>query len=486
MAAPKVTLTVTDGGLGAAQGTDRLLAVFGVSSVGTIGSMAQFTDPASLIASYGYGPGVSLALHVLKVSGQPVIFGRASEDESSAASAVTHDGTGLSVMSVSKTNAGLEYYDDHEILVAVTKAGTAGTDVCRVSISLDGGITSLGIYAVPTTRVIDIPKTNARITFTAATLVLGDTYSFSTTAARSTGTGTAAGDITAMIGGLQAYSAAHGGVYSTIVADADSRDAAAVEAIEAAADALAAGQEFVRVYSAARPWDSEAETKASWITDISADFAELSALRVDVGAGSAYVLDPASGAYVWRVNTWPRAARAASTEVHIDSAWVALGYLADVREVDYDERTRGEVASLDNARFSTLTTHVGRSGIYITNPRLMAPPGSDYVFTQYGRVMDKVCRTVYGYMLDRLSQSVRLTPGTGTIAEADAQKIEQGCNSALKAAVIAPGNVTDAKCTVSRTDNLSIPGATFHVQVAVLPLGYLKDIAVNLFFSLNV
>ena len=59
-------------------------------------------------------------------------------------------------------------------------------------------------------------------------------------------------------------------------------------------------------------------------------------------------------------------------------------------------------------------------------------------------------------------------------------------NVALKAAVIATGNVTDARCTVSRTDNLSIPGATFHCQVAVLPLGYLKDIAVTLFFSLTV
>lgn len=486
MAAPKVTLTVTDGGLGAAQGTDRLLAVFGVSSSGTIGSMAQFSDPASLIATYGYGPGVSLALHVLKVSGQPVIFGRAAEDEASAASAVTHDGTGLSVMSVSKTNAALQYLDTHEIKVVVTKAGTAGTDVCRVSISLDGGITSLGIYAVPTTRVIDIPKTNARITFTAATLVLGDSYTFSTTAARSTGTGTAAGDITALMGGLQAYAASHGGIYSTMVADADTRDAAAVAAIQTAADALATGQEFVRVYTSARAWEQGAETLADWINDISADFAETNALRVDVGAGQAYVLDGASGAYVWRSSCWPRAARAASTEVHIDSAWVALGNCLDVRSVDYDERTRGEVPSLDTARFSTMTTHVGRVGYYITNPRLMSPPGSDYVYTQYGRVMDKVCRTVYGYMLDRLSQSVRLTPGTGTIAEADAQKIELGCDAALAAAVVAPGNVTSAKCTVSRADNLSIPGATFHVQVAVLPLGYLKDIAVNLFFSLNV
>jgi len=485
MVAPRVVLTVQDGGLGAAQGTDRLLAVFGVSSIGDVGTLRQFSDPASLIAAYGYGPGVSLALHTLKASGQPVIFGRANEDEVSSASAVTHDGTGLSTATVSKTNAGLEYFDDHSFLFTVQKGGTAGTDTCRVAISLDGGRTSIGIYAVPSTRVIDVPKTNVRVTFSAASLVVGDTYAFTTTAAKSTGTGTAAGDITALIAALQPYSSAHGGVYSTIIADADTRDAAAVASIQTAAEALAVGQEFVRVYTSARP-KTDAETLGEWINDISADFASTSALRVDVGAGQALVLDPATGAYVWRSTTWPRAARAASTEVHIDSAWVALGSVPDVLSVDYDERTRGDVASLDNARFSTMTTHVGRTGYYITNPRLLAPPGSDYTFTQYGRVMDKVCKTVYSYMLDRLSQSVRLTPGTGTIAEADAQKIEQGCNAALTAAVIAPGNVTDAKCTVSRTDNLSIPGSTFHVTVAVLPLGYLKDIAITLYFTTNI
>lgn len=486
MAAPKVTLTVTDGGLGAAQAVDRLIAVFGVSSQGTIGSMAQFSDPASLIATYGYGPGVSLALHALKVSSQPVIFGRASEGVVSSVSSVTHDGTGLATLTPSKTNAALEYFDAHEIRVVITKGGTAGTDVCRATISLDGGLTSLGNYAIPTTRVVDIPKTNVRMTFSASTLVAGDVYTFSTSPARSTDTGTAAGDITAMLAGLQAYAATHGGIYPTMVADADYRDATAVEAIQAAADALAAGQEFLRVYSSARPWDEGAETQLDWIVEISDDFAETAALRVDVGAGQALVLDPATGAYCWRTTTWPRAARAASTEVHIDSAWVSLGSLTDVRSVDYDERARGEVPSLDSARFSTLTSHVGRVGYYITNPRLMAPPGSDYVYTQYGRVMDKVCRLVYGYMLDRLSQSVRLTPGTGTIAEADAQKIEGGCDAVLRGGVVAPGNVTDARCTVSRADNLSIPGATFHCQVAVLPLGYLKDIAVSLFFSLTV
>jgi len=485
MTAPRVVLSVIDGGLGAAQSTDRLLAVFGCSSQGTIGSMEQFSDPASLISTYGYGPGVSLALHVLKVSGQPVIFGRASEGENSAASAVTHDGSGLSVLTVGKTDAGKQYFDSHSVRVEVTKGGTAGTDICRVTLSLDNGVTSLGSYAVPTARQIDIPKTNIRLTFSAASLVAGDVYTFDTTAARSTDTGTADGDVTAMIAGLQAYASANGGVYASIIADADYRDAAAVSDIEAALEALSVGQEFVRLYTSARPKD-DAETTAEWIADISNDFSATDAIRCDVGAGQAYVLDPGTGAYVWRTSTWARAARAASTEVHIDSAWVALGSLPDVRSIDYDERARGEVPSLDNERFSTLTSHVGRTGYFVTNPRLMSPPGSDYAYTQYGRVMDKVCRLTYSYFLDRLSQSVQLTPGSGVIAEADAQKIEQGMDAILRAQIVATGNATAAKCTVSRTDNLSVPGAPFHVQVAVLPLGYLKDIQIELFFTTNI
>lgn len=483
MTAPKLTLNVLDGGLGSAQNTDRLVACFGISSAGTVGTMAQFTDPAALVAAYGYGPGISLAIHVMETSGQPVIFGRASQGEASAVSVVTHTGSGSSVMTVGKTSGALEYFDGYSVLVKIVTSGTVGTDICRASVSLDNGVTSLGTYVIqPATQTIVLPNTNITLTFSAASVVAGDSYTFSSTAPRSTGTGSAAGDITALIDGLQAYAATHSGIYPSLVIDADWRDAAAVGAIQAKMDNAAAGYEYARCVTSAEPVP-DGYTTLEWIQEIEADFADTNAIRVSVCAGQAKVLDGVTGAYLWRSVTWPMASRLAATEVHIDPAWVSLGSCPRVIAITHDERVRSGLPGLDDARFSTMTTLVGRTGFYITNGRLMAPPGSDYVYTQYGRVMDKVCKITYAYFILTLSQSVRLAPATGFILEADAQKLEAGCNGRLKANILAPGNASAALCTVSRTDNLSVPGAPFHAQVRVVPLGYLKDIQIDLFYT---
>ena len=485
MAAPKLTLTVQDGGLGSAINTDRLIACFGVSSDGDAGTLAQFTDPASLVAAYGYGPGVSLALHVLETSGQPVIFGKASNDEDAIYGAVTKDGTGASTMTYAKTDGTKDCFDSYEVIVTIATGGTAGTTLCRATVSIDGGTTSLGTFAITTSaRTIVIPKTNITCTFSAATLVAGDTYSFSVVAPRSTALGDTAGNLTQLIEQLQVFAAQNGGIYPSVIVDADYRSAANVTTIQAKLEAAALGYEYARLITSARPADTEGgETQAEWAADISDDFASTNAIRVCVGAGLAKVLDPATSAYLWRTNAFALGSRAAGTQVHLDPAWVAIGASPRILEVSYDERTRGALPSLDNARFSTMTTQVGLTGYYITNGRLMAPPGSDYQYIQYGRVMDKICRTTYGFFILRLSQNVRLNAGTGYILETDAQQIEQGATARLKSTVLSDGNVSAIACTVSRTDNLSIPGAPFHATVRAVPLGYLKQIDINLFFS---
>lgn len=480
MTAPRLTLTVVDGGLGTAANTDRLVACFGVSSAGEAGTLAFFTDPATLVAEYGYGPGPSLAAHVIRTSGQGVIFGKASEDVGSSASGVAHEGTGASTLTPSLASGSGQYHDSYDVLVTIATGGTAGTTICRATVSLDGGLTTLGTFAIPTaTRAIALPTCNLKMTFSAATLVAGDTYAFTTTAPRSTATDTTPGSIVDLIGKLQAYAATHFGTYPSVIADADYRDAAAVAAIQSACESAAAGYEYARAVTSARPWDQGAETQTSWAADLADDFVSTDALRVVVGAGLARVYDSLSGAYLWRTLAFPIAHRAASTKAHIDAAWVALGSCPGVQAIDHDERL---APGLDSARFATMTSLVGQSGYFVANARLMAPPTSDYQFLQYGRVMDKICRTTYGYFLQTLSQAVRLNPSTGTILEADAQQLEQGCNGRLKAQVISDGNVSSAVCTVSRTDNLAIPDAPFHAQVAAVPLGYLKQIQVDLFF----
>lgn len=472
MSAPSISLNVIDGGLGSAgANTDRLVAVFGCSSAGSVGSLTYYTNPATLIGDYGYGPGVSLACHIMATSGQGVIFGKAVEDVAPGFGPVSHSGTGTSVATTGGTP-----YDGIEVVITVTSGGTIGTDVCRATVSLDNGVTSIGTYQIPGSSLV-IPKTGVTVTFGAGTLVAGDTYSFATTPPESNSL-SGAGSIVDNIALLPAYAASHAGSYPTLIADADVRDAAAVTAIQTAMESLATGYEYARcVTSVESP--SNYGTIALWSAAIVADFASTDAIRVSVGAGLVHLFDATIGAYVYRPTTFPIVARLASTKVHIDPAWVSLGGVPGVRELVYDERIDG---GLDAARFSTMTTFVGLSGYYITNCHLLAPPASDYQLIQYGRVMDKICRYTYGYFLQSLSQSVRLNPATGRILEADAQGLEAGNNARLAANVIADGNASSAVTTVSRTDNLATPGATFHASVAVVPLGYLKHIAIDLFF----
>ena len=472
MVAPSIQLTVVDGGLGSTgSNTDRLVAVFGCCSAGSVGSLAYYSSPATLIQDYGYGPGVSLACYVMATSGQGVAFGKAVEDVAGASGSVTHNGTGTSVVTVTGTP-----FDSLEVQVTVTAGGTIGTDVCRARISLDGGVTNIGTFQIPGSSLA-IPKSGIGLAFAAGTLVAGDTYTFSTSAPQSTSV-SGAGSIVANIGLLPAYAASHGGTYPTLVADADARDDASVVAIQAAMDALGVGYEYARcITSAPSPFDYP--TLSDWSADITLNFANVDALRTSVGAGLVHLLDPTIGAYVYRSVAFPLSARLASTKVHVDPAWVALGGVPGVRALVHDERLE---AGLDDARFSTMTTLVGQPGYFITNGRLMAPPSSDYQLVQYGRVMDKICRYTYGYFLQRLSQSVRLNPTTGRILEVEAQGLENGNDAQLAANVVSDGNVSAVKTTVSRTDNLAVPNAPFHAQVATVPLGYLKQIVVNLFF----
>lgn len=474
MAAPSLSLNVLDGGLGsAATDTDSLALVTGNSSAGTAGVLAFYSSPQSLIADYGYGPGVSLAVRVMQVSGKGVIFAKANDDAVGVAGSVTHNGTGTSVVTTSGNP-----FDAFDFLITVVAGGTIGTDVCRVSVSLDNGVTSLGTFQLPGSSLA-IAKTGITLAFGAGTLVAGDTYDFACVAPLSSSTSSStAGSIVNVIQAIPAYSSTHAGTYPTMIFDANVRDQNACALLEVELDALAAGNQFARLFTSAEA-SSNYPTISNWAAQISQDFAGNDTIRVSVGAGEASTYDSTVGAYLTRSTVWAVGPLLTSIKVHIDPAWVSLGSLPGVRAVTYDQRID---VDLDSARFSTLKSFVGLSGFYITNCRLMAPASSDYQFVQYGRVMDKVCRNTYGYFLQALSQSVRLNPSTGRILEAEAQALESGNNARLKANVIADGNCSSAATTVSRTDNLATPGATFHAQVAVVPLGYLKQINVDLFF----
>lgn len=481
MTAPHLSLNVVDGGLGTTgTNTDRLVAVFGASASGDTATPAYYSDTRALIDDFGFGPGTSAAAYIMATSGQGIIFARATSTPGSNGS-ITHTGSGAASFAASGTPN-----DNYSFLVTITKgADTIGLGTARANVSIDGGVTTLGNFGIAAGGTIVFPGTGVTLTFTTeggGDLVAGDTYTFT-----SGGPVVALADLESCIAALPGFAATHSGLSPTLILDAgtggylsedNGRSGDDVTELQTDVEALASAYEYARLITAARGQD-DGESASTWAASIASNFSTVNALRCDVSAGWVSLYDPAHKCYMWRPLSWTECGRLASTKVHIDPAQVSLGGLPGVRAISHDERLN---AGLDDARFTTTTTIVGQPGFFVTNGHLMAPPGSDYIYTQYGRVMDKICRVTYSYFIRLLSQSVLLNPTTGFIREAQAQAIEAGNDARLKAQVVADGNVSSAVTTVSRTDNLANPGATFHAQVSAVPLGYLKTIDVDLFF----
>ena len=467
MALPDVHLTVQDGGLGSiAAQLDNAALVIGCSSAGAEATPGTFTDAKALVAAYGYGPGVALASLILAVAGRPVIFAKADTSTAGDVGSATKVGTGTSAMTPAELDAAGPN-DQYDVIVTVLRGGTIGTDPCTVSISLDGGRTSAGPYAVPLSpATVTIPDTKVKFTCGAGTLVAGDTYSFSTTAPVAS-----TANVSACI---EAFAATT--LQASLIFDAGEREGADVTTYDGDLATLASAYRYARLITSA--FNVDVGTEADWIAALLSDFAPVSSLRVGVGAGQARIYDPTMKTQALRPVVWSVMARLVATKSHVDAGRVADGALRYTTELQHDERV---VQGLDDGRFITARTIIGMPGVFCTNPNLMAPPGSDYSLIQYGRVMDKVCTNSRAYFILSLNDSVRLTPSTGYILEKDAQGLERGNDARLSATVLADGNASACTTTVSRTDNISAT-KTVHVSVAVVPVGYMKTIDVTLSF----
>jgi len=125
-------------------------------------------------------------------------------------------------------------------------------------------------------------------------------------------------------------------------------------------------------------------------------------------------------------------------------------------------------------------THLNRPGVYVANPHLMAPVGSDYDLWQMRRIICVACRISRSKLVEQLSNDVRVNAAgqanAGTILERDARQLESEVETALENELKAKGAVTEVDFILSRTDNIlstrSVSGET-----RVTPKGYIKTIS---------
>jgi hypothetical protein len=369
---------------------------------------------------------------------------------------VTPSGAGPTVTQASSPN------DAYDVIIQIATAGGLGAGA--FTYSLDGGNSASAIIAIPGGGVYAIPGTGLVITFS-GTFTLGDTYSFTSIAAAFT-----VSDVTTALDFLGGQATEWDHVH--IVGAPTS--AANAYTLAVAVDTKLTGFETAFRYAYGITECPTGESDAT----VNAAFASFVSKRVTVCAGDAALVSPITGKINRRNAAWVVAARIARIAQQEDPAWVGRGALPGVTSL---YRNEGATPLLDEGRFTTLRTHPGLAGYYITNFRMMAAGGSDFTYGMNRRVMDTACRITRQAELPYLNQEVTIG-SNGYIDEKEAQRFEADVNSQLRAGVTGPGMASSATVVMSRTANL-LAGAAAPVTVRLVPKAYLKHIDTSMGFS---
>jgi hypothetical protein len=332
-----------------------------------------------------------------------------------------------------------------------------------------------------------VANTGLTVNFGGGTLVAGDTYSWISTEPTWSDAGVQsalASLLTVSLpfqdvlipGGSTAASGA--GTVGAVAAD--------VTAVDGYMTNLFNNRRYARAYLQARDalWGGNStETEVTWINSIETAFVSASSLRVGVCAGHYNFISSIDQSQYRRGLIWGVGVRDSAVAIQVDLGRVSDGALATMTlpaspdgYIYHDESVN---PGLDANRFTSAWSIISLPGLYIKNPYLMAPPGSDFSLLEHGHVIDAACLAAYMFFVKRLSSSVRVNPTTGFILQQDANTLQQGATAALNNAL---GNaVSNVAVIVSTTDNI-LSTSTLTVTVQITPLAYLKTISVTIQF----
>lgn len=469
MSLPDVSVTVQDGALGIVSASTSNIAVkVGVCSIGTVGQLYSFTDKKTLVATLGTGPLVEAAALSLDTAGGPVYCVPVTASVAGTLGAVTHVGTGSSVVTLSGTTL-----DEYSLVLTMIAGGAnPAANAASFQYSLDGGNTVSAPIAVPSGGVYAIPGTGVTATWSAASLVAGDTYTSAITAP-----GYSSGDLQTAMGDLLTNPLTWGFVHVVGAPASVSATVSLVATLDTLLNSAAAAFRYAfAILDCAKDTDNNIET----------GFAGVSSKHVMVGAGTCFVLSSISGLFRERSVAWLAAARCAQVPVSEDLGRVATGPIVGVPAVLPNGasglvRDEQVTPGLDASRLMTLRTIIGRQGFYITNGNLLAPAGSDFSLVQRRRVMDLACSVARQALLNYLNDSIRVDPNTGFILPSEAAAIQAYVNGQLYAAVVSKGYASAAAVVVSPSHNI-LSDNTMPVTVRVTPLGYAKSITLDIGF----
>jgi hypothetical protein len=359
--------------------------------------------------------------------------------------------------------------DTYDVIVDIVTGGALGTAV--FTYSLDGGNDFSPQIQVPGGGVYVIPGVGVILTF-ASTFVAADAYEFTTVTA---GFGTT--DVGNMLTALGAAPQVWFGVHIAGQGSTASAAASMSSTVDAALSAFQTAFRYVMGIVECPQGESDSTIETAFVNFVSA--------RVMVTCTD--ILHQSS---VNRGRTLRRncgvviATRLASTNPSQDPGWVGspIGALKNVSAIFRNEANTPGLAA---ARFTVLTTRPTKPGYFCETGNMMASPGSDFSPVGNRRVMDVACTTAVGVFINDLNADLLVNPGTGTIYDPEATRLEGVVIEALDNVLISPTppDAVAVNATINRTNNIQ---STENVQltVQVVPKAKAKTLSMTIGFQI--
>ena len=487
-----VEIEIIDGGAGIVSvPASSVQVVIGPATSGTDAVVVATRSPKVLQDTFGSGP-LPEAAALSALAGGTVLAMKAATNTDGQLTGVTIT-RATSPASTSVITADGTPTDEFYVVFLCTADGTIGSAGITFRISVDGGRNYGPKLALGTANFFLITGTGITLHFAAGTLKTGDTATLSSSApAWDTGA------VEACLTALQASQYAVAGWGSLHVVGIT--DGAAAGTFGTDLENMAAKFVFTRGLFSARDvvtpttWGGMGgETEAEWIADVALDFSAVSAKRVLVTAGN-YNMPSAFPSSVYgsprmrRALSWALAAREVAIPPQRHAGRVRDGALSNIVIDPTSDPSDGFVyhdefnnPGLEDARLCAARTRIGKPGLFISEPNLMAPNGSQFTLLPYGNVMDVACDIVHQVGQDEINEDIRLN-SNGTIFENEALSIEAILRGAINANMTSKGMISSVTVAVDRTTNV-LATSTVEISVTILRRGYVLQENVKIGFK---
>ncbi len=469
---PSVENQKTDGNLGVATETERVLAIIGVSSIGSFDTPQAFTGKTDVMTAFGQGPLVECAVYCIQ-RGIPVVCIRANPNTAAAYGTVTDNTAGTATVTA---GAGVPT-GDYDIKVEFLTAGALGTAGITYRESYDDGVTWSDTKSLGTalTLVTDVGASFV-LGIATNTIVIGDSFSCTTSRAKMNGA-----DLTDSFAALTNYSGEW--LRVLVYEECDATMLAACGSFATSFHAQGKNPEVItntRVRDLVTP-----ETRAAYQTAMAAVVAAASSDEVSPCVDQCEMTSDVSGRRLRMLTALSAAARVTDPTLDdsVDGSQKSLGALPNVfiRSADDSKQYHDEARfpGFDTLGLTTLRTWRGRPltpGVYLNNVRLISGTGSDYRYFQHTAITNRAIEVAHQLLEQRLSTSVLVeTTGTraGKIREDVAKSLEESITAELRTQFADPGRCSGIEFKLSRNDNI-LSTDTLTYSVGIVPLGYIK------------